>query len=112
MIKVPYVLNIDFRNLKSDLDIVKSFSDQLGFFEGHGENFNALIDCLSYIRNHEFEVVLTPIGLDEQIVIRCQYSSSTNYQLLQMLISVISEVNQRRIDKDELPPFLLSFSYS
>ena len=59
-------IQIDCKGLKEkDLHLV--FKEKLGFPDFYGMNWNALIDCLSYLREPEAE--MTKVSLEEDEVL-------------------------------------------
>ena len=86
-------IQIDCKGLKEkDLHLV--FKEKLGFPDFYGMNWNALIDCLSYLREPEAEMTKVSLKEDEVLLIYCNDLSKAKFNSND-LVNIIEWVNAR-----------------
>ena len=86
-------IQIDCKGLKEkDLHLV--FKEKLGFPDFYGMNWNALIDCLSYLREPEAEMTKVSLEEDEVLLIYCNDLSKAKFNSND-LVDIIEWVNAR-----------------
>lgn len=86
-------IQIDCKGL-TEKDLHRTFKEKLGFFEGYGMNWDALIDCLSYLREPEAEMTTISLEEDEVLLINCCDLSKALFNP-EYLIDIVECVNAR-----------------
>ena len=86
-------IQVDCKGLnEKDLHLV--FKEKLGFPDFYGMNWDALIDCLSYLREPEAEMTKVYLEEDEVLLIYCNDLSKSKFDS-NVFIDVIEFVNAR-----------------
>lgn len=88
-------LTIDFKNIKTKADFHHKMSDFFGLPDFYGNNFDALLDCLSSLRIPDDEMTNVNISQDEYILLRVVNLRSLSPEIAYSFCSVIQSVNQR-----------------
>ena len=70
------------------------FKEKLGFPDFYGMNWDALIDCLSYLREPEAEMTKVSLEEDEVLLIYCNDLSKAKFNSND-LVDIIEWVNAR-----------------
>lgn len=79
-----------------------------GFPEFYGKNVNALIDCLSSIRNPEDGMTTLVLGVNENLLIKARGLSSKSELIINNFLVSIESVNERFLMlAKEIPIYLI-----
>ena len=86
-------IQIDCKGLK-EKELHMSFKEKLGFTDFYGMNGNALIDCLSYLREPEAKMTKVFLEEDEVLLIKCNDLSKAKFDVSH-LVDIVEWVNAR-----------------
>lgn len=84
-------IQIDCEGL-TEKDLHKAFKEKLGFPDFYGMNWNALIDCLSYLREPEAKMTEVCLEEDEVLLINCNDLSKAKFSS-EDLVDIMEWVN-------------------
>jgi len=86
-------IQIDCKGL-NEVDLHKTLKESLGFPDFYGMNWDALIDCLSYLREPEAKMAKVSLEDDEILLINCNDLHSAKFDI-NIFLDVIEAVNAR-----------------
>ena len=86
-------IQIDCKDLR-ERDLHKAFKDKLGFPDFYGMNWDALIDCLSCLREPTYGMTTVALENDEVLLINCNDLHSAKFDI-DVFLDVIEAVNAR-----------------
>ena len=86
-------IQIDCKGLK-EKDLHLAFKEKLGFPDFYGMNGNALLDCLSYLREPEAKMTKVFLEEDEVLLINCNDLSKAKFDASD-LVNIVEWVNAR-----------------
>ena len=89
------------------IELNQTMKDLLGFPDFYGMNWDAMIDCLSYMRQPETGMSNLTLENDEMLLINCKRLSKANFDLKNFL-DVIEFVNEREISCGGISQILLN----
>lgn len=84
-------IQIDCKGL-SEKDLNLELKEKLGFCDWYGMNWDAMIDCLSYLREPEAKMTTVSLEDDEILMINCNHFRSANFDIA-IFFDVIEAVN-------------------
>lgn len=99
-------LTIDCASL-SERELHAVFKEKLGFPDFYGKNWDALIDCLSYMRYPEAGMSEVTLGEDGVLVIECKGLSEARFDV-QDFLGVVEAVNDRELLHGKTTQILLN----
>lgn len=88
-------ININFKNLSKE-GLLKDLKEKLGFPEFFGMNWDALIDCVSYMRQPEAAMSEVLLDEDEVLIINCKKLLQANFDTKEFL-DVVQCINDRAL---------------
>ncbi len=98
-------IEIECKGLR-EKDLHFAFKEKLGFFDGYGMNWDALIDCLSYLREPESKMTKVALEDDEILMINCYDLHRAKFDI-EVFLDVIETVNARGLAGFDKPFVLL-----
>ncbi|GBU09468.1 hypothetical protein AwWohl_06060 [Gammaproteobacteria bacterium] len=107
--QVGKIVKLDFSEIKTSDDFYDAISKALGFPSFFGRNINALIDCLTYLREPEAEMSKVHIKESEYLLLELTNFSTTNQHIKDTLLIAIEDVNLRCKEDNQEPSVILSF---
>ena len=81
----------------TELSLNIKMKELLGFPDFYGMNWDAMIDCLSYMRQPSAGMSNVALKEDEALVIYCKNLSEASFDVAEF-VDVISAVNEREIN--------------
>lgn len=99
-------ITIDFDGLDEN-GLNQLLKDVLGFPNFYGMNWDAMIDCLGYMRFPDCEMSKVFLDIDEVLIINCKNLFKADLDT-NIFLDVIETVNQREIDDGRKPQILLN----
>lgn len=81
----------------TELSLNIKMKELLGFPDFYGMNWDAMIDCLSYMRQPSAGMSSVALKEDEALVIYCKNLSEASFDIAEF-VDVISAVNEREIN--------------
>ena len=81
----------------TELSLNIKMKELLGFPDFYGMNWDAMIDCLSYMRQPSAVMSSVALNDDEALVIYCKNLSEASFDIA-VFIDVIRAVNEREIN--------------
>ena len=100
------VLTINFDGLDK-IGLLQLMKDEFGFFDGFGMNWDALIDCLSYLRDPKANLSKVFFDEDEFLIITCKNLLKADFDTNHFL-DVVQCVNDREMLSCGKPLILLN----
>ena len=91
-----YSIEIDCSGM-TELSLNIKMKELLGFPDFYGMNWDAMIDCLSYMRQPSAGMSNVALKEDEALVIYCKNLSEASFEVAEF-VDVISAVNEREIN--------------
>ena len=88
-------ININFKNLSKE-GLLKDLKEKLGFPDFFGMNWDALIDCISYMRQPEAAMSEVLLDEDEVLIINCKKLLQANFDTKEFL-DVVQCINDRAL---------------
>ena len=87
-------IQIDCNNM-SEKELNKTMKELLGFPDFYGMNWDAMIDCLSYMRYPHEQMTELTLEEDETLIIYCKNLPKAKFDI-PIFIDVIDAVNEFR----------------
>ena len=98
-------IHIDCKNM-TEKELNKTMKELLGFIDGYGMNWDAMIDCLSYMRYPHEQMTELTLEEDETLIIYCKNLPQAKFDI-PIFINVIETVNEREINDGHSPQIFL-----
>ena len=98
-------IHIDCKNM-TEKELNKTMKELLGFIDGYGMNWEAMIDCLSYMRYPHEQMTELTLEEDETVIIYCKNLPQAKFDI-PIFIDVIETVNEREINDGHSPQIFL-----
>ncbi|MFW5701032.1 MAG: barstar family protein [Cyclobacteriaceae bacterium] len=95
MILDELVISIDTKDIRTIENVHVVFKKSFGFPKFYGENFHALVDCLSSLRYPEDEMTEVSISFKQIIVLKFSDFITLSEKIRYFILSAIHEVNKR-----------------
>ena len=84
----------------------QTMKDLLGFPDFYGMNWDAMIDCLSYMRFPEAGMSKITLEHDEMLIVNCKHLAKAEFDM-RSFVDVIEAVNEREISYGGISQILL-----
>ena len=98
-------IQIDCNNM-SEQELNKTMKELLGFPDFYGMNWDAMIDCLSYMRYPHEQMTELTLEEDETLIIYCKNLPKAKFDI-PIFIDVIDAVNERELNDGHSPQIFL-----
>ena len=98
-------IQIDCNDM-SEKGLNKTMKELLGFPDFYGMNWDAMLDCLSYMRYPHEQMTELTLEEDETLIIYCKNLPKAKFDI-PIFIDVIDAVNEREMNDGHSPQIFL-----
>ena len=98
-------IQIDCNNM-SEKELNKTMKELLGFPDFYGMNWDAMIDCLSYMRYPHEQMTELTLEEDETLIIYCKNLPKAKFDI-PIFIDVTDAVNEKEMNDGHSPQIFL-----